>query len=107
MRPCPVEQGYIESDPTPRQPLPDRVRDFSQPRRYFQQGKLSYSRDLSHAFHHLLRGANAAEPTVDPAEIPQRSLYVGGRTGVGIKNLRGVDSLHGRLLLAPLSRFRP
>src|SRR5580658_3238893 len=96
MRPCPVEQRHIESDPTPRQPLPDRLRDFSRPGRYFQQGKMSYPGNLSHAFHHLLRSGNPTEPAVDPAEIPQRSLYVGGRTSVGIKNLRCVDSLHGR-----------
>src|ERR1700679_2996467 len=52
---------------------------------------------LGHALHHLLRGRNAAKPAVDPADSPDRSFYVSGRTAVGVKNLGCVDSLHGFL----------
>jgi len=72
MRSRPVQECHVESDPTPRQPFLDYLRNFAGSGRYFQHGKMFHPGSLRHLFHHLLRGGDAAEPAVDAAEIPQR-----------------------------------
>ena len=96
VRPCPVQQRHIERDPASRQFLPNHLQNLSRSSCHFQQREVFRPGNLSSAFHHFLRGGDAAEPAVDPPEIPQCSLHIGGRAGVRIENLRRVDSLHGK-----------
>jgi len=98
MRSRPIQERHIERDSASRQLLPNHLRNFSRSSRHFQQREVFRPGNLSSAFHHFLRGRDAAEPAIDPPEIPQCSLYISRRAGVRIENLRRVDSLHGKVI---------